>query len=65
MDINKSLTTKELEVLYHVAEDYDLTGASNIRCPRCHGKLIFERVSTSYSIECENDCGIKMTVRGI
>lgn len=65
MDIEKKFTEYELEVLDKAEEEFGLTGKTEEVCPRCSGKLICTKVSTSYSIECVNKCGIKLTVRGI
>lgn len=65
MDINKKFTEYELEVLDIAEEQFGFTGKTDVSCPRCGGKLIYNSVSTSYSIECENKCGIRMEVRGL
>ena len=65
MDIKKKFTDHELVVLRRADEQFGLTGKTDEVCPRCGGKLIYTMVSTSYSIECENNCGIKMLVRGL
>ena len=65
MDIKKKFTDYELEILDRAEEQFVLTGKTDEVCPRCGGKLIYTEVSTSYSIECENNCGIKMSVRGL
>lgn len=65
MDIEKKFTEYELEVLDKAEEEFGLTGKKEEVCPRCSGKLICTKVSTSYSIKCVNKCGIKLTVRGI
>lgn len=65
MDIKKQFTEHEWEILDQAAEEFDLAGKTDLVCPRCAGKLVYTRVSTSYLIECENKCGIRVSVRGI
>lgn len=65
MAIRRRFTEQEIKVLNQVEKDFDLKGTTDICCPRCGGKLIYTKVSTSFSIECENKCGIKYSVRGI
>lgn len=65
MGINKKFTEYELEIIELASEQFGLTGKIDVVCPRCSGKLVGNRASTSYSIECENKCGIKATMRGL
>ena len=65
MAINKKFTEYELEIIKLALNQLDLTGKIDVACPRCAGKLVGTSVSTSYSIECENKCGIKASARGI
>ena len=65
MGINKRFTDYELKIINHALDQFGSTGKMDVVCPRCAGKLVGIRVSTSYSIECENKCGIKASVRGI
>ena len=65
MDIKKKFTNYELEIIELASEQFGLTGKIDVACPRCSGKLIGNRIATSYSIECENKCGIKATMRGL
>ncbi|MCX4354224.1 MAG: hypothetical protein OSJ60_21800 [Lachnospiraceae bacterium] len=65
MDINKRFTEYELKILGIAEDQFGFTGKIDVVCPRCGGKLVGNRISTSYSIECENKCGIKSSVRGL
>ena len=51
MDINKRFTEYELKILGIAEDQFGFTGKIDVVCPRCGGKLVGNRISTSYSIE--------------
>jgi tRNA(Ile2) C34 agmatinyltransferase TiaS len=65
MDIKKSITDKELNLLYNVADDFQTKGYTNQKCPRCGGELKFVGNKSAYRITCVKNCGINLAVRGI
>jgi hypothetical protein len=65
IDIKRKFKEQELVVLDQAEEEFGLTGKIDLLCPRCAGKLIGTRISSSYKIKCENKCGIRVSVRGI
>lgn len=66
MDSNKKKTTEaERNVLYKAVEDFCKKGGTDIACPRCGKKLMFQGNLTSYRIFCEDRECISLTARGL
>ncbi|MCX4299145.1 MAG: hypothetical protein OSJ73_19310 [Lachnospiraceae bacterium] len=53
------------KLMAKVAEDYDTKGETKECCPRCKGKLKYYRAGNSFSISCENQCGVVYNFRGL
>ena len=56
-----NLTEDERKALQEKEEN----PSKEVRCPRCGGVISYREVGTSYTVYCETDGCIKMSVRGI
>lgn len=68
MDIKKNfqeISKDEANQLIKASEDFVMTGATNIICPRCGAKLIYEKYGNSSVIRCEKEVCLKLTFRGL
>ena len=65
MDIKGSISEKEENLLYEIADEFQRNSETQIKCPRCEGKLNFIGGMSAYRISCVNNCGIVFSVRGI
>ncbi|TVX94895.1 hypothetical protein [Cohnella terricola] len=66
MDINKKEPTEaEYAVLYNAVDDFCEKGNTDIACPRCGKKLVFQGNSTSFIISCEDRGCIELSERGL
>ena len=60
----KNISIEEARILDGTNEDFFTTGKTDVKCPRCEGRIIMTRYGSSYTIGCE-DCCIKLAYRGI
>ena len=66
MDSNIMIITDDEEnILYKAVFDFERQGTTEILCPRCGKKLVYKDYQTGYTIGCEDEMCIKLTVRGI
>ena len=65
MDYKAIVTDDEEDVLYKAVYDCEQRGATEILCPRCGKKLVYENCKTGYIIGCEDEKCIRLTLRGI
>jgi hypothetical protein len=60
-----TITDEEAEITYEALKEFWKYNKTDINCPRCRGKFIYTKVGNSSGIECENECGVGETSRGI
>ncbi|GIO86758.1 hypothetical protein J25TS5_36900 [Paenibacillus faecis] len=65
MESNRKTTEAERNVLYKAVEDFCTKGDTDLVCPRCSKKLMFQGNLTSYRIFCEDRECISLTARGL
>ncbi|SHL33546.1 hypothetical protein SAMN02745136_04654 [Anaerocolumna jejuensis DSM 15929] len=70
MDINKNLIQNydlndEAGYIDEADEDFVRYGNSDLPCPRCGSKLIYENYGSAHIIRCEKDNCLKVTYRGL
>lgn len=47
------------------AEELARTGKTERRCLRCGGRFLYQEFGAASEIRCEDECGFKLTFRGI
>ena len=65
MDYKVIVTDDEEDILYKAVHDFEQQGTTEILCPRCGNKLVYQNYNTGYIIGCEDEKCIRLTVRGI
>ncbi|WP_160680439.1 hypothetical protein [Clostridium sp. C8-1-8] len=70
MDINKDSIigydmNNEADYIDKADEDFARYGNTNLNCPRCGSKLIYEDYGSAHIIRCEKENCIKITYRGL
>ena len=64
MDYKTNITDDEEDVLYKAVYDFEQHETTEILCPRCGKKLVYENYNTGYIISCEDGRCISLTMRG-
>lgn len=61
----KQITVTEYDVLNRAAADCLSKGSTELKCPRCGKKLVYETLGSLEIIRCEDKTCIKSIRRGI
>lgn len=70
MDINNDSTigydmNNEVDYIDKVDEDFARYGNTNLPCPRCSSKLIYEDYGSAHIVRCEKEKCIKVIYRAL
>ena len=60
----ENMTMEEAHLLHDTSDDFLIHGKTDVKCPRCGGKIVLTEYGTSYTIGCEDHC-VKLAYRGL